>query len=108
MIACGEGRYAPARQNAAIHKANGIALNFQICGSGAEIELFEICVAWPDGWSPHFHLDPERESWPAHPRGHLQFGQAESAPPFADWRIPLGETDPVRLLEYLVTRITPA
>ena len=123
-VYCGDGQFDPRERNAAYARKNPhIALNFQINGREEEILAFEICVAWivpgssettpprPDmlSWTLMFHLDPERESWPTHPKHHIQFaaGSNPGAPPFTGWRLPFGDTDPVHLIEYLVARVAP-
>lgn len=109
-VYCGLGRFDPITANAARSKKTDISVNFQIRGAGEAHWAFEFCIAWPSGWQLLFHLDPEREDWPDHPLVHLQMavppGEASGTPPFATWRIPLGETQPERVFEYIVRRIT--
>ncbi len=108
-IYCGEGRYDAAAGNAAVAQRTGIALNWQITGGrDGIVRTYVICVAWPgdDAWQLMFHRDPDHEEWPTHALHHLQVAHATRAaiPPFASWRIPI-ETDPYRLLEYVVAQI---
>ena len=88
--------------------ATGVALNFRIQGAAEAVAEYEICAAWPDRWRLMFHLDPKQEVWPGHPRHHIQLAspnEQPSLPPFLPWRIPFGEVQPERLLEYLVTYV---
>lgn len=109
QIFCGEGQFDPLFMNGARSKSTGVAMNFQITGVGEEVTHFEICVAWPDDyvWLLMFHNDPKGESWPSHPCHHIQFRgpKGESAAPFISWRLPFAETDPARIIEYLVEQI---
>lgn len=121
-VACGEGRYEPAKRNAAIARSSGVALNFQIAGEGEKLSSYEICLAWPPAsgapeglnsdsppfWSLMFHLDPTRVAWPRHPLYHLQMtcGDMTARPPFANWRLPFNESDPSRLIEFLTAHVT--
>ena len=54
-----------------------------------------------------FHKAPDTARWPDHPEAHIQFeapDEAVRAAPFLAWRIPLGEIDPIRCIEYAVAR----
>ena len=107
-IYCGDGRYDDASRNAAFSRKTGVALNFQIGGTGDDIDRYEICVAWPDAWRLMFHLDPKQEAWPGHPRYHIQIEAPKdpaNLPSFLAWRLPFAEAQPERLLEYLVTHV---
>ncbi|HYO51186.1 hypothetical protein [Archangium sp.] len=109
-IYCGEGRFEPSKRNALYSLATGIALNFQIRGKGESITDFEMCVAWPpfeaSFWQLMFHLDPERQAWPRHPLHHIQFTCGAGLPPFSSWRLPFGETQPERLLEFIAAHLS--
>ncbi|HSN98383.1 MAG TPA: hypothetical protein VLS89_08795 [Candidatus Nanopelagicales bacterium] len=108
-VYCGEGRFDPAKMNGARHQTTGVVVNFQINGAEDRIQDFELCVVWLEpSWSLMFHLDPKRERWPEHPLHHIQFQPPQlcmGIPPFAAWRVPFGESDPVRLLEFIVHRL---
>ena len=107
-IQCGRGRFDPTAGNAARSRRTAIWINFQIVGDRETSTAFEFCVAWPNGWQLLFHHDPARETWPDHPKLHLQLEPPReplSLPPFSGWRIPLGESQPERILEYLVRQI---
>ncbi|MBI5366321.1 MAG: hypothetical protein HZA54_04735 [Planctomycetes bacterium] len=59
-------------------------------------------------WCLMFHLDPQREHWPDHPRFHVQLAAPADGgiPPFLAWRIPCAqEQEPHRLVEFLVHHI---
>ena len=105
-IFCGEGRFDPVRKNAVVHKRSGVALNFQIALAADKVESFEFSLTWLDlDWTLMFHLDPRQANWPAHPLHHIQFQAPKvctGTPPFSGWRIPFGETEPDRILMYVV------
>jgi hypothetical protein len=107
-LACGEGRYKETARNAAFSRSTGVALNFQIVGLDEHIERFEICLIWPCGWRLMYHNDPKQAAWPHHPESHIQFQPSpEKTPvPFAEWRLPFAETDPLRILEYVHTHLS--
>lgn len=108
-IFCGEGRFDPSKNNALYALGSSVALNFQIKGQAEAITDFEMCVAWPPFdtpfWQLMFHLDPEREAWPHHPLQHIQFTCGHGVPPFANWRLPFGELQPERLLEFIAAHL---
>ena len=59
----------------------------------------------PDGWMLGYAFDPKNAS-PTHPLHHIQFLRTTpSDPPFVNWRLPFGVTDPEAILEYLVALI---
>ncbi len=96
-------------------------MNFQVWGKHEDLLGFEIGVAWTETiedaappsanvritWQLMFHLDRKAASWPNHPERHIQFTSSPppSAPPFVEWRLPFGESDPARLIEYLVAHV---
>jgi hypothetical protein len=68
-----------------------------------------LSVAWPpfetSFWQLMFHLDPERQAWPRHPLHHIQFTCGAGLPPFSSWRLPFGEAQPERLLEFIAAHL---
>jgi hypothetical protein len=108
-VFCGEGRYKAEARNALFHRQSQVGLNFQIIGCEDLVQRYEFCLVWPDGWRLMYHRDPDRKDGHEHPEHHLQFEQPRGnllpPPPFASWRPPFGTTDPLQILEYLVTQI---
>lgn len=108
-VYCGDGRYDEEKRNAIYAKCNKIALNFQVVGTAESIILYEFCLSWPSGWRLMYHWDKKQSAWPLHPEYHVQFeapkGGEPTVPPFVGWRLPYQETQPERLLEYLIAQV---
>ena len=108
-VYCGDGRYDEEKRNAIFAKSNQVALNFQVVGAAEQMTQYEFCLAWPDGWRLMYHWDAKQSAWPHHPEYHIQFESPRTAtaplPPFVDWRLPYQESQPERLLQYLVAQL---
>jgi hypothetical protein len=108
-IFCGDGRFDPAKGNAAYAKATGAALNFQISGQGNQLTDFEFCVAMaPDhSWKMMWHLDPRRQVWPNHALHHIHVEPGALPFPFSQWRVPFGQVveEPLKVLEFIHSEI---
>lgn len=108
-VFCGEGRYKAEKLNALFSKRTQVGLNFQIVGCEADVQRYEFCLVWPNGWRLMYHRDPKRTNGHEHPEHHLQFEHPRLSPlpppPFATWRPPFGITEPLAILDYLLAQI---
>jgi len=108
---CGDPRDTGTGPRGFTFKATGYTLTFEALAEEVAGELsfqsFSIHLLNVGRVHLFFHKDPARANWPDHPEAHIQFDapeDVERAAPFLGWRLPLGEVDLVRCLEYLVAR----
>lgn len=105
-VFCGQGRFDWNEKNGVLFPG-GIALNFQLLGTGNDVGEFEAGIFWESGWSLMLHSEVEDKDWPIHAKTHFQFGaqNAGHPPPFVDWHLPI-TSDVFEWLEYLAAMLT--
>ncbi len=112
-ISCGTGRYDREAKNGLESKRVPAVLRFEIiCDSSAEISRYSIGLHYTDdsGLGLLFHHDPDTASWPDHPLHHIHVeanGQTVGES-LREIRLPFGETEALRILEYLIGLCTPS
>ena len=105
-VFCGQGLFNWKDKNGLL-LPGGIALNFQVSGTGDEVQKFEAGIFWDTGWSLMLHSEAAHKEWPIHAKTHFQFGAQNPSqpPPFVDWRLPI-TSDVFEWLEYLAAMLT--
>ena len=94
-----------------VFRKTGYALTFEVFaeerGEDFHFRSFAIHLLNVGEATIMFHKDPDAAQWPDHPEVHIQFDapdEAVRAAPFLGWRIPLGEINPIKCIEYAVAR----
>jgi len=110
-IHCGEPKPSHPRQKGFVFSGSHYALSFEIfirdSACGLECETYSISLQIPTKTTIMFHRDPGRAQWPEHPECHIQFEVSDlavSEAPFLAWRIPIGQVEPLKLLEFLTAK----
>jgi len=104
---CGNPREQSPGGNGFVFRNTGYALAFELFAEerdeGFCYRSFSIHLMNVGEGTLMFHKSPEAARWPEHPEAHIQFDAPEQtvrSAPFLGWRIPLGEIDPVKCVEY--------
>jgi len=108
---CGSPRVQGTPSRGFVFKKTGRILIFELFAEevdgGLQWKSFAIHLSGIGEARIMFHKDPDAARWPEHPETHIQFDAPQEvvrAAPFLAWRLPLGEIDPIRCIEYAVAR----